>query len=164
MTRNAALAELQNSLHISHGQIFSYLSCGLKYRFQYAERRPPERLSISLPFGKAIHASLERYYLGKQQGITEPLDLLEDLFAEQLAGEIQATDIPVIFKKETPDLASAIAMGICASASTTLARISWVRAFISCSLAAARARRVSAAAWAICLFASACSVCSRAPM
>lgn len=111
MTRNAALAELQDSLHVSHGQIFSYLSCGLKYRFQYVERRAPERLSISLPFGKAIHASLERYYLGLQQGITEPLDILVDLFAEQLAGEIQATDVPVIFKKETPDLAAAIAMG-----------------------------------------------------
>lgn len=66
---NAALAELQNSLHVSHGQVFSYLACSLKYRFQYVERRPPERLSISLPFGKAIHASLERYYLGLQQGI-----------------------------------------------------------------------------------------------
>ncbi|PKN07050.1 MAG: hypothetical protein CVU73_14550 [Deltaproteobacteria bacterium HGW-Deltaproteobacteria-8] len=111
MTRNAALAELQNSLHVSHGQVFSYLACGLKYRFQYVERRPPERLSISLPFGKAIHASLERYYLSLQQGITEPLDILEDLFAEQLAGEIQATDVPVIFKKETQDLGSAITMG-----------------------------------------------------
>ena len=111
MTRNAALAELQNSLHVSHGQVFSYLACSLKYRCQYVERRPPERLSISLPFGKAIHASLERYYLGLQQGIVEPLDILEDLFTEQLAGEIQATDVPVIFKKETPDLAAAIVMG-----------------------------------------------------
>ena len=111
MNRNAALAELQDQLHVSHGQIFSYLACGLKYRFQYVERRKPERLSISLPFGKAIHASLERFYLGKQQGITEPLDVLEDLFAEQLAGELQATDVPVLFKKETPDLSSAVTLG-----------------------------------------------------
>lgn len=108
---NAALAKLQDQLHVSHGQIFSYLNCGLKYRFQYVERRQPERLSISLPFGKAIHASLERYYLGLQRGITEPLDALEALFAEQLTGEIQVTDVPVLFKKETPDLGSAIAMG-----------------------------------------------------
>lgn len=111
MSRNAALVELQDSLHVSHGQIFSYLACGLRYRFQYVERRKPERLSISLPFGKAIHASLERYYLGLQRGIAEPQDALEDLFAEQLTGEIQATDVPVLFKKETPDLGSAIAMG-----------------------------------------------------
>ena len=108
---NAALAELQNPLHVSHGQVFSYLACSLKYRFQYVERRPAERLSISLPFGKAIHSALERYYLGLQQGMAEALDVLEDLFAEQLTGELQATDVPVLFKKETPDLASAITMG-----------------------------------------------------
>lgn len=108
---NATLAELQDQLHVSHGQIFSYLSCGLKYRFQYVERRMAERLSISLPFGKAIHAALERYYLGVQQGVFEPLDVLEDLFAEQLSGELQASEVPIVWKKETPELDSAIAMG-----------------------------------------------------
>lgn len=111
MSRNAALAELQDQLHVSHGQIFTYLGCGLKYRYQYVERRKPERISISLPFGKAIHSALERHYRGVQKGITEPLGVLEDIFAEQLAGEIQSTEVPVIFKKETPDLASAITMG-----------------------------------------------------
>lgn len=111
MNRNVALAELQEQLHVSHGQIFSYLSCGLRYQFQYVQRRRPERLSISLPFGKAIHAALERYYRGVQQGITEPLDVLEDLFTEQLVDEVKATDVPVIFKKETPNLDSAITMG-----------------------------------------------------
>ena len=60
--------------------------------------------------------------------------------------------------------ASAIAMGMPASASTTLARISWVRADCSCSLATAAARRISAFACATCLSASACSAWSRAPI
>ena len=50
-----------------------------------------------------------------------------------------------------------IARGTWASASTTFARISCVRAFISCSLATAAARRISALAWATTLSASACS-------
>jgi hypothetical protein len=51
--------------------------------------------------------------------------------------------------------ASAMAIGTCASASTNLARISWVFANISCSDATAIARRSSALAWAMRLSASA---------
>lgn len=87
------------------------MTCGLRYRFRYVERRPPECLSISLPFGKAMHTALERYYLKLQQGEVEPLDVLEGLFAERLVGEVQVADVPVLFKKETPNLESAIAMG-----------------------------------------------------
>lgn len=111
MTRNSALAELQDSLHVSHGQIFSYLACGLRYRFQYVERRAQERLAISLPFGKAVHAAMERYYLGVQQGSLEPADVLEDLFVEHLTSEVRAAQVPVLYKKETPDMDSSVALG-----------------------------------------------------
>ena len=74
MTKNEALQDLKNTLHVSHCQIFTYLNCSLKYRFMYVEARPQERVSIALPFGSAIHASLERYYRSiKEKGVREPL-------------------------------------------------------------------------------------------
>ena len=60
--------------------------------------------------------------------------------------------------------ASAIANGICDSASTTFARIRCTSANISCSCATARERRSSALACAIFLSASACSACNFAPI
>jgi hypothetical protein len=38
-------------------------SCSLKYRFHYVEKRTPERISIALPFGSAIHSlAMELFY------------------------------------------------------------------------------------------------------
>ena len=59
MSRKQALHSFSQDLHISHNQIFTYLNCSLKYRYQYVEARPPERISIVLPFGSAIHSAME---------------------------------------------------------------------------------------------------------
>jgi putative RecB family exonuclease len=70
MSKNEALQDLKNVLHVSHSQIFTYLNCSLKYRFMYVEARPQERVSIALGFGSAIHASLERFYRTlKEKGV-----------------------------------------------------------------------------------------------
>jgi CRISPR/Cas system-associated exonuclease Cas4 (RecB family) len=72
MPKNEALQEMKKELHVSHSQIFTYLNCSLKYRFMYVEARPQERVSIALPFGTSIHASLERYYRSlKEKGAKE---------------------------------------------------------------------------------------------
>ena len=43
--QNPTLSQLvSNELHISHSQIFTYLNCSLKYRFQYIENLPQERI------------------------------------------------------------------------------------------------------------------------
>jgi putative RecB family exonuclease len=107
-----ALQEQQEQLHISHSQIFCYLACSLKYKFQYVEQRPRERISLALPFGKAIHQAVERYYRSlMDDGTIVSLDLLETLFAESLLLELDNAEVPVIFKNEAPDTDSAIAMG-----------------------------------------------------
>ena len=62
MSKSTALQEFKQELHISHSQIFVYLNCPLKYQFMYVQALPPERLSIALPFGGAIHLCEERYY------------------------------------------------------------------------------------------------------
>jgi putative RecB family exonuclease len=107
-----AMQQYQEQLHISHSQIFCYLACSLKYKFQYVEQRPKERISLALPFGKSIHSALERYYRSLMDDRTVvSLDLMETLFEESLTLELDNTEVPVMFKTEASDTASAIQMG-----------------------------------------------------
>jgi putative RecB family exonuclease len=113
MTKNEALQDLKKELHVSHSQIFTYLNCSLKYRFMYVEARPPERTSIALPFGKSIHASLERQYrVMKETQRWEPLGVLLNYFEHHINLELDQTEVPIVFKKETPDRDAVIDMGI----------------------------------------------------
>jgi putative RecB family exonuclease len=112
MPKNEALQDLKNALHVSHFQIFTYLNCSLKYRFMYVEARPQERISIALPFGSAIHASMERYYRTlKEKESKEPLGVLLNLFEHHINLELDQTQVPIVFKKETPDRDAVIDMG-----------------------------------------------------
>ena len=112
MPRKQALQAFNQELHISHNQIFTYLNCSLKYRFQYIEGRPPERISIALPFGSAIHAAIEMYYRSlKNKGHIEPLAALHDRFQTCLELDLDNTSVPIIYKKDTPDKDAAIDMG-----------------------------------------------------
>ena len=107
-----ALQELKQELHISHSQIFTYLNCSLKYQFMYVEQRPQERTSIALAFGSAIHACVERYYqVLKDKRVLEPLGVLQELFNDHISLDLDHTNIPIIYKKETPDRKSVIEMG-----------------------------------------------------
>ena len=107
-----AMQQYQEQLHISHSQIFCYLACSLKYQFQYVERRPRERTSLALSFGKAIHQAIERYYRSlKDDRTIVSLSLMESLFEESLTLELDNCEVPVIFKNEAPDTDSAIKMG-----------------------------------------------------
>lgn len=107
----SAIQSIRDQLHISHSQLFTYLNCSLKYKFQYVEARPPECLSIALPFGKAIHAAIEHYYKSLKDGVLTELDMLETVFAESFYKSAEMGHIPLLFKKETPDINSAISMG-----------------------------------------------------
>jgi putative RecB family exonuclease len=112
MTKTESLQDLKRELHVSHSQIFTYLNCSLKYRFMYVEARPPERVSIALPFGSAIHGSLERYYRTiKEKGEREPLSVLQELFEHHISQEFARIEVPIVFKKETPDQDAVIEMG-----------------------------------------------------
>lgn len=112
MTRLQAVQKFQSELHISYSQIFTYRACSLKYKFQYVKQRPHERISIALPFGSAIHSAIERYYKSlRNNGVPDPLWQIQDLFAKSLTVDLDSRDIPIIYKKETPDLESTIQMG-----------------------------------------------------
>ena len=112
MSRKQALQAFSQDLHISNNQLFTYLNCSLKYRYQYVEARPPERISISLPFGSAIHSAIEMYYRSlKNHGRIEPLEALCDRFQTCLDLDFEHAEVPVIFKKNLPDHKSAVVMG-----------------------------------------------------
>ena len=112
MPRSQALREFKSELHISHSQIFTYLNCSLKYRFLYCVGRPSENISVALPFGSAIHLSLERFFMTlKDKGVLAPLNILEELFEDSLSYDLDDKHIPVLYKKTMPDKASVIEMG-----------------------------------------------------
>ena len=112
MSRKQALQSFSQDLHISHNQLFTYLNCSLKYRYQYVEARPPERISIALPFGSAIHSAIEMYYRSlKNHGRIEPLEALCDRFQTCLDLDFEHAEVPIIFKKNMPDHKSAVVMG-----------------------------------------------------
>ena len=115
MTRMQAIQTLKDSpqLHISYSQIFTYLACGLKYKFQYVENRPFERISSNLFFGSAIHSALERFYrTWKEKGTQETLKNTTELFCDSINLELDKSDLPVLFKREAPDRDSLIQMGV----------------------------------------------------
>jgi putative RecB family exonuclease len=112
MTKRQALQEFKSELHISHSQIFTYLNCSLKYYFQYVKQRPPELISIALPFGTAIHSAIEMYYRAlKNKSYVETLDAICERFEDCLSLDLDHTDVPVVYKKDMPDRDGATAMG-----------------------------------------------------
>jgi putative RecB family exonuclease len=112
MSKKQALQSFNQELHISYSQIFCFTTCPLKHRFQYVEARPPERISISLPFGSASHAAIEMAYMAlKNHGHTEPLEALCERFDTCLELDLENSVVPVIFKKDLPDHKGAVEMG-----------------------------------------------------
>jgi putative RecB family exonuclease len=109
--QSKAQNDIFSELHISYSQVFTYLSCSLKYQLKYVLRHPPERVGLALPFGKALHKSLERYYLSYAQGQIEELGTLKTLFGEVLASHLENMKDLVVFSKTMPNADSAIEMG-----------------------------------------------------
>jgi putative RecB family exonuclease len=109
---NPVLQQLQSELHISASQIFTYLGCSLKYMFQYVQKSKPQHLSVALPFGKAIHQAIEKYYHSVMDtGVGVPVEAMQELFAESVSLAIDDSSMPILFKKEAPDKDSIIDMG-----------------------------------------------------
>lgn len=112
MYHNPLAKITEQHLHISYSQVWSYLNCSLRYYFQYVRGLPRERTSIALMFGSAIHKAMERYYSDIMNGKTPAeLAVLQNLFAEHLGARIEGCTLPIIYKKDTPDKAGALALG-----------------------------------------------------
>jgi hypothetical protein len=73
--------------------------------------RPAEQISLSRPFGAALHKTLERYYRSYAQGHIEELGLLQELFCEVFSQQLSDKKALIVFGKTIPDADSAIVMG-----------------------------------------------------
>jgi putative RecB family exonuclease len=65
---------------LSPSQIFLYLTCSLKYRFQYIDRLPKLTRSATLIFGSAMHSALEWLHKAVKKGKRPPLDEILRVF------------------------------------------------------------------------------------
>ena len=112
MNNQSALQAFNQDLCVSYSQISTYLNCALRYRFQYVESRPQERISIALPFGAAIHMAIALYYRSlKNHGTLEPLESLYQRFEDCLEVDLASREIPIIYKRDMQDRHKAILMG-----------------------------------------------------
>jgi len=84
--------------HQSYSETRTYLSCKLKWHYQYVEHAKPERISAALLLGIGVHASIEMHY--ERLMAFEPLPKMEELLeAFDRAWDEQAQDIPVIYSR-----------------------------------------------------------------
>ncbi len=81
--------ELRQQPHWSYSAFQCYLTCPLKFRFQYVDKIKPEHTSSSFPFGRAYHAALsQRARLGQSMTFSDARDAFADYFkAETDAAE-----------------------------------------------------------------------------
>ncbi len=82
--------------HISYTQINTYLSCPLKYSFQYIEKIPWPFKPEGLVFGSAIHQALEHFYTGRKEGRDVPESEMLALY--DAAWEKEEADNTIKFK------------------------------------------------------------------
>ena len=107
-----AVEKIQHELYISYSQMFTYQTCPLKYKFQYVVQEPPERLSSALPFGRAIHSSLELYYREIQTtGVILPLERIQAVFRDNLVEQVECSTVPIIYKKDAQDFSALLVLG-----------------------------------------------------
>jgi putative RecB family exonuclease len=80
---------------ISVSQINLYLTCSLKYRFQYIDRLPRLVLSAGLVFGGAMHKALEWLHKERRNGRNPPLDEVLRVFEADWHAQLH--DAEVVF-------------------------------------------------------------------
>jgi putative RecB family exonuclease len=94
----ASKDDFKRSIHVSHSQVYTYLQCPRKYRYQYVLGMPWERKPAALVFGKAIHVAAARYYRElKEEGTATDAETLIEVFEDCWNREAQGMDIS--FKK-----------------------------------------------------------------
>ena len=76
------------------------------------EGKFPERVSIALPFGSAIHSAIEMLYRAVKAGKVIPsADEIGQRFEDVFTLDLETNTFPLIFKKDLPDKVAAVEMG-----------------------------------------------------
>jgi putative RecB family exonuclease len=58
----------QNHDHLSYSQINTYMTCSLRYKFQYIDAIPATFTSAALAFGSGIHEAVAAFYQTRLEG------------------------------------------------------------------------------------------------
>lgn len=72
--------------HLSYSQISTYLTCPLRYRFQYVELIAPAFKSAALVFGSAVHEAVAAYYQSRLEGDELRPDQMLDVYRGTWSG------------------------------------------------------------------------------
>ncbi|MFA6958357.1 MAG: PD-(D/E)XK nuclease family protein [Thermoanaerobaculia bacterium] len=73
--------------HLSVSQVNLYLRCPRAYLFRYIERREPERASIDLVFGKAVHSAIGWWVEERLKGVVPEGTALARTFRADFTAE-----------------------------------------------------------------------------
>ena len=112
MNTALTLRELRQGLHLSYSQINTYLTCSLRYHFQYVKALPPEHVSSSLILGSAIHQTLAFYFTGlKNQGKPPADEEILGCFRKDVVDRIAAAQVAVHYKVDVPSVQALVAQG-----------------------------------------------------
>ncbi len=88
--------------HLSSSQINLFLLCGLKYRYQYVEKRPKPFKSSGLAFGSALHSTISWVHKQEMNGKKVSPDLVLRIFDADWYS--QKTDTEIRFKDTETEL------------------------------------------------------------
>ncbi len=111
MSTTQTAKDFNKELHVSHSQIFAYMNCSLKYQHRYVLKTPPERVSVALPFGSAVHRAIELFYRSVEKGAVVTPEAICERFQAFLDLDLSNPEVPIIYKKEMPDKQSALDLG-----------------------------------------------------
>ncbi|MBN2644365.1 RecB family exonuclease [Trichloromonas sp.] len=112
MSPAPSLRVLRHHLHLSYSQVNTYLTCSLRYFFQYVKGYPPEHTSSALILGSSIHAALAHYYEAfRMKGAAEPLDAVLAFYRETLSSELAIPRAPILYSNEATSPAELLAWG-----------------------------------------------------
>ncbi|MFC1835411.1 RecB family exonuclease [Thermodesulfobacteriota bacterium] len=68
--------------HLSYSQINTYMTCPLRYRFQYVEEIEPQFVSAGLAFGSAIHEAAAAFNQTHLEGDSLRADQMLDVYRQ----------------------------------------------------------------------------------
>jgi len=73
---------LQDQDHLSYSQINTYLTCSLRYKFQYVDEIPPAFTTAALAFGSAIHEAVASFHQSRLEGEQLRPDQMLDVYRD----------------------------------------------------------------------------------
>ena len=112
MTPTQSLRVLRQQPHLSYSQINTYLTCSLRYYFQYVKGFAPEHTSSALVLGSTIHSTLARYYDGiKEIGEAESPDTLLEFYRDSMTTELANPRAPVMFGTDAVNADELLVLG-----------------------------------------------------